>query len=705
MNDEKLLDKIRSSSDNIEVPEGLRPDAIRKKLEQEETQKSSPRFPLYRWGGAVAAALVLLVGIWGITQAGWLHPAGGDAAAEDMSAESMDESTEEIASANISENPAEADENASEAASSETAATEKQQATAFAPVGSYKELYDSLKQNSYNYYTEDYIMEDAIEEYTTSSNADTEAANDVATYESDSAVPQTNETASNHSKTNVQVEGVDEGDIVKTDGTYIYVLSQNHGIRIINADTMKVVRVIPLEDYNESVQEMYLDGDQLQIIAVGTKTNLESHSSSVYQIESVDTTTVYTYDVSNPPKAVLSGQVSQSGYYQSSRKSGDYLYLFTNYYPSIPDNYKLYEEYVPSAGGTLLGKNDLFIPEICTSSNYLVMTSVNVRQPDKIVDSKSVLSGAENFYVSSQHIFIANSEWRNDGQITQLMSFAYKNGKITAEAAGSVKGYINNSFSLDEYQNHLRVVTTCWDESSSMDLSSLFVLNEDLEIVGKIGDLAPDESIQSARFLGDTGYFVTYRQTDPLFSVDLSDPANPKILGELKITGFSEYLHFYDENLLLGIGWETDPDSGDTLGLKMSMFDISDPSNVKEKDKLIIEGVYSCPAMENYKAVMIDTKKNLFGFAYQGRADGYSKTISSSDKIISNYSLFSYDKKKGFTNLFTYSLDQESQQDIYSSLSTTRGLYIKDNFYLSTASGLTSFDMKKEFQIISKITW
>ncbi len=695
MNDEKLLDKIRSSSDHIEVPESLRPDAIRKKLEQEEMQISTPRFPLYRWGGVVAAALVLLAGIWGITQAGWLRPAGGDTAAKDMSAESMEESTEEIAPANISENPSETDENASE--------------TAFAPVGSYKELYDSLKQNSYNYYTEDYIMEDAIEEYTTSSNADAETANDTATYESSSAVPQTSKASSNHSKTNVQVEGIDEGDIVKTDGTYIYILSQNQGIHIVKADTMKVICELPLEDYNESVQEMYLDDGLLQIIASGTKTDLKNSSSSTYQLSSVDTTTVYTYDISNPKKAKLSGQVSQSGYYQSSRKSGNYLYLFTNYYPSIPETYKSYEEYVPFAGDTLLNKNDLYIPEICNDSNYLVVSSLNIKKPGKIVDKKSVLSGAEDFYVSNEHIFIVTSDWRNNEQTTQFMSFSYEDGKITAQAAGSVKGYINNSFSLDEYKNHLRVVTTCWDESKGMDVNNLFVLDENLDIVGKIGDLAPNESIQSARFFGDTGYFVTYRQVDPLFSVDLSDPANPKVLGELKITGFSEYLHFYDKNLLLGIGWETDPDTGETLGLKLSMFDISDPSNVKEKDKMIIKGVCNSPAMENYKAVMIDPEKNLFGFAYQCRPGENAESIwgrnVASPGLSSLYSLFRYDKKTGFKNLFTYNLDQEAQDDSYISLRDARGLYINNSFYLSTANRLTSFDMKSSFRKISKIDW
>lgn len=134
-----------------------------------------------------------------------------------------------------------------------------------------------------------------------------------------------------------------------------------------------------------------------------------------------------------------------------------------------------------------------------------------------------------------------------------------------------------------------------------------------MKTIGKIENLADNEEIKSARFMGDTGYFVTYRNTDPLFSADLSDPTKPKIIGELKITGFSEYLHFYGENKLLGIGWETDPDTGSIEGLKCSMFDITDPSDVKEIDRIVLKNVSICDALSNYRAILASPDKNLFG--------------------------------------------------------------------------------------------
>ena len=203
--------------------------------------------------------------------------------------------------------------------------------------------------------------------------------------------------------------------------------------------------------------------------------------------------------------------------------------------------------------------------------------------------------------------------------------------------AGSVKGYLNNSFSLNEYNGNLRVVSTYTgdDANAVRDFASnitgqyyeqnwtehnaLYVLDEQLKQIGKIEGLADNETIRSARFFGDIGYFVTFRQTDPLFSVDLSDPANPQILGELKVSGFSSYLHFYGENHLLGIGYEADEATGMITGLKLSMFDISDPKQVTEVNRFTIPGITWCPAIENYKSILVQPEKNLIGFYCVGR--------------------------------------------------------------------------------------
>lgn len=687
LNDDKLLELIKKSADDIPVPDSLNPTEIEKQLisKSPDTDKKHPaHYPkltyIYRTGAVAAAALLLFLGIWGLSKT----DTGQDTATIDTMKESE----------------------SADATSTESGISQN----APAPISKYKDLYKAIEEYSTRYTTavDDRnwfsvdIAESAGEESVTSSNQDAVASDTSETASSPAYNPE-EAALDDFSETNVRTDGIDEGDIVKTDGTYIYVVQQNQGIRIVDAASMEEVSLLPLENYNETVREMYLDGDTLQLAASGTTSNLsgsgDSESDS-YHLDVQETTTVYTYDITDRAKPSLLGKVSQSGTYSSSRKKGDYLYLFSTYCARLPENASQLENYVPKVGDSLIPEDDIYVPSQIQNTEYLVMSSVNLKNPNQIVSSKSILSGAQLFYVSNNRIFIANTNWSNGEQSTELMSFNFKKGKITAQAGGTVKGYLNDSFSLDEYDGYLRLVTTAWNSQTQVNINTLYILDKNLNIVSKIDDLAPDETIQSARFMADTGYFVTFRQMDPLFSVDLSDPRNPKILGELKITGFSEYLHPYDGNLLLGIGWEADPDTGETTGLKLSMFDISNPADVKEKHKLVIENAYNCPAMDSYKAVMINPEKNLFGFAYQTHLDDdYSKSSS-------NYGLFSYDKKKGFVSEFTYNLDNETiYSDYYSPLEGIRGLYIGDTFYLFTDGALSSFNMAKDFTQEKKLNW
>ena len=195
------------------------------------------------------------------------------------------------------------------------------------------------------------------------------------------------------------------------------------------------------------------------------------------------------------------------------------------------------------------------------------------------------------------------------------------------------------------------------------------MLGPDLKIIGEIHDLAKDESVYSARFMGDVGYFVTFRQVDPLFSVDLSDPANPEIIGELKIPGFSEYLHPYGDGKLLGIGMDVDEAGVITEGVKVSMFDVSDPSDVKELTNCVLEDMYGTDVGDNYKAVFVDVEKNLFGFLAYGN--------------VSKYYIFTYDEN-GFREVFSRELT------VYGDV---RGLYVGDRFYLVSGNTVESFTM------------
>lgn len=667
MNDDNMLDRIRRSSEQVEIPRSLEPDRIVNKLDGSVDRPGRPprQIHIYRWAGAAAvfAVIFLLAGVYnGMIQ-------GGSGSPETY----LDKSGE-----------------------SESA--DAKRGSSIAPINDYDELYRALQK--YDRESMEYaVAEDTVDSGSTEDAMVIESApGSLPGAFTETAADRTESSskeAGSYSRTNTRTEGVDEGDIVKTDGDYIYVLRQNEGIRIVDAHSMKVVKKLPLDSQDETFREMYVDNGILLVISSQTRSHLEEDGESAYYVNSEDTTTVYTYHISDPPRAALAGEFEQAGYYKSSRKNGRYLYLFTGYSPSLPEDPSEYEKYVPSAGGEMVGTADIFIPDICQSRDYLTVSAIDTEKPDVAVDTKAIVSGAADLYVSGSHIFIMNGYYGEDGEKTQIMSFAYQGTKIAPRAAGFVKGYLNDSFSIDEYKDHLRVVATYWDEKDGAERNGLYILDEDLKTVGKIEDIAPGETIQSARFMGDAGYFVTYRQMDPLFSVDLSDPRDPCILGELKITGFSEYLHFYGDGLLLGIGWETDPENGDTEGLKLSMFDISDSSKVVEKDKTVLKGVSYCTAFTDYKAVMADLQKNRIGFCYQAGEEGSSKT----DSI---YSVFRYDKGQGFTNEFTYSLTQ-LKGEVYPQIEDVRGLYIEDQLYLSSSEALIKFDAGHGYRTVEKL--
>lgn len=473
------------------------------------------------------------------------------------------------------------------------------------------------------------IPEPAEEEYQPEA-----AAEDSAAVEKDA----------DYSKTNIQEFGVDEADIVKTDGKYIYILRRNSSVTIVDArdpQNLKNVSTIPPADSDLfGTNELYVDGDILNVIATRQSTSLEQ-DGDVYYPSSTRQTVLYTYDISDRAAPKLSGTAIQDGNYQTSRKNGSFIYLFTFWYPDLEATYQE-SRIIPTINGVDLEATDFYIPESLTSSSYLLISSVNTEDPKNILDKKALVSGTSNFYVSPENIYIANENWDSGTTVTDIMKFHYEDGMITGIAAGSVKGYLNNSFSLNEYNDSLRVVSTCYDANYE-EQNGLYILDEALHITGSIENLAEGETIRSARFFGDIGYFVTFRQTDPLFSVDLSDPAAPEVLGELKVSGFSSYLHFYGKDLLLGMGYEADEQTGITSGVKLSMFDISDPANVTELHRLVIPGVTWCPSLENYKSILIDPQKNIFGFFCGER-----------------YLVFSYDREKGFVSELVYDFIQDA---------------------------------------------
>lgn len=636
--EKEILDKINDATKDIEVPESLQPENIQKLLEKKKVKRWKRS---YTYGLAAASvALVLLAGAVVHSLSGSENGLGIVTSGESARKNSKGEFriNTEIASAED-----------------------------YDQVYEYLESYNTaLREENGRYdagFGDGAAWYGAVEKSSSTDSA--------ASMESDRAMP-----GEGYSDTNVRTEGVGEADIVKTDGTYLYALKDN-AMEIAIVDTrneqMKIAGTIKARE-NTQISEFYVDGNQLFVLG-NTYDVIIDTDETFYDTEKAYLDTYDISDVSNPK---LKESLEQSGRYHSSRYVDGYLYIFSNFYAYTDGGKNDKVAYVPQVNGSFIADQDIYLPPAKAATQYLVVCSVKADDPGKIVDQKAVLSEFSECYVSGNNIYVyentrssvlARTVFENVNQ-TMIRRISYKDGVLIGEAQGKINGYLNDSFSIDEYNGNLRIVATI--DGATETTNAVYVLNNKLEIIGQITDLAEGETIYSARFMGDTGYFVTFRQTDPLFSVDLSDPENPEIIGTLKIPGFSEYLHFYGDNLLLGIGMDADEESGTTNGMKISMFDISDPKDVKEIHKYTMKESYYSDVFYDYRAVLIDYNKNMIGFSAYGNQEMYY--------------IFQYDKTNGF-NL-------EMQEEVNgNSWMTARGIYINDRLYIIKGNAIESYQI------------
>ena len=653
MDQKELLDKIRHSAEGIEIPEQLTPQSVEEKLKREAQQKKIQRRKIMiRW---MEAAAVLAIVAAGGTQTElykqWKEPALSSEA--DMEKPVAEQDTES------SVQPEEVD------ASGE-----------FKQADSEEELYKTLQElekqtGSYARGGDVMLLEESAEITTMDAGAADTAANQKVTGEAD------------YSQTNVREAGVDEGDVVKTAGSYLYILKSSGSVRIVDirGTKMKEIAEIQPEKLNESIEDLYLDGDRLMLVTTGYESSMEEAESDMYTVNRYQYTALTVYDITEREHPEVTGRITQEGDYRQSRKNGDYVYLLTQYSPSLGDSFED-SSVMPLVNEQKLAISDVYLPDQTSQPDYLVASGINIQDPENVISSKAIVSGAADFYMSSDNLFICNNNWNDGKSSTEILRFACEDGEITAGAMCELPGFLNDTFSLDEYQGYLRVLLT---EDSNGESNSLYILDADMQVTGAIRDLADGETIRSARFMGTIAYFVTFRQTDPLFCADLSDPDNPQILSELKLTGFSSYLHPYGDHLLLGVGYEAEEETGSQTGVKLSMFDISEPSQVEELDKYVIKGASYLPSDYDYKAILADGEKNLIGFVCDGE-----------------YLVFSYDEEKGFQNLLTYTM---SDWEYWDGDASCRGVYAGDEFYIVDQDEVLCFDMNQDFTLTDRLAW
>lgn len=658
---EEILKKIGKEE---KVPEKLKPEQMKKFLEENTGRKR--KYSFSKWHGVIAAAacLVLLVSV-GRTIPG------------------IEKDT------------------ARESVSKDSAEQEEVKDTA-------EEVYSTSYEELYAFFEEQEKEREAV------TYPEEEKEQDMA---ADASGPQGSGAEKEYADTNKQEAGVDEADIIKNDGRYLYqiVTNSDYSQAVQIADTENGLKEAARIEGFENISEIYVQGDILAVIEPGwaedTKYKPADYQSDgeaiCYDVaRGKSYQKIHIYNIKERKQPEKQHVFTVEGDYLNSRVSDGYLYLFVTRGIDKLNGLEKQEDYIPVLDGKIMDASDIYLPTGAKSMNYLVMVSVALKQPEEFADTKAVVTAADRVYVTDSNIYVADSiqgeHTEKEGiysNKTNLIRFSYKNGKMRKEAEGSVKGVLLDDMAINESNGYLRMAVTVetyqkkqiiddvfgtpvgYDTERKKKDNSLYVLNPQLEVVGMIEGLAEEEQIYSARFMGDTGYFVTFRQTDPLFSVDLSDPENPKILGELKISGFSEYLHFYNENLLLGIGMEADENTGRTEGMKLSMFDISNPAQVTEQNKYSLEGYNYSDALYNYKAVLIDTEKNLFGFYAEGYNDGEEKA---------DYLLFAYEN-----GAFKQKMKVSCDRDKNGIQAQVRGTYIGDMFYLMYGDGrIESYSLK-----------
>jgi inhibitor of cysteine peptidase len=419
------------------------------------------------------------------------------------------------------------------------------------------------------------------------------------------------EAAPAHSTTNIQVAGVDEADIVKTDGEYLYVVSSNN-VYILKAYPPKQAEVLSKITLNETYNvNIYVNGDKLAVLG-----NHFAPTGTYYTYTGIASINVY--NISDRTSPVLTRNLSLNGTLSGSRMIGNYIYATVNQLAVQSNNNKTDFVILPkiSLGDAVKEVQAteiryINVPDV--SYYFTTVIAVNVINDVQEPTYETFLTGSTAcMYVSQSNMYLAvpnTSVWLLSTEIsgTRDKTFIYRvkldEEKIVCEAEGSVSGYVLNQFSMDEYNGFFRMATTKWTNAGSQN--NLFVLNMSLNIVGELPNLAPGERIYSARFMSDRCYLVTFKQVDPFFVIDLTNPTEPEVLGYLKIPGFSGYLHPYDENHIIGIGKQDN-------NVKLSLFNVTNVTAPTETAKFIVSGYWSDSAvLTDHKAFLFDKSKQL----------------------------------------------------------------------------------------------
>lgn len=524
-----------------------------------------------------------------------------------------------------------------------------------------------------------------------------------------------------YSTTNIQVENVDEADIVKTDGDYIYSISEDNVIITDAKDPKqpKVVATIQSED-DDIPEDIILYKDKLVVIS--TKGN----QTQRYYYNNRMNTVVKIYNITSREKPMLTKSYEMYEPYYTSRCIDNVLYVISSGNLRKEDD-KIVVGYNEDNMEKEMSIDKIkYLKDVKTTKQTLIST-VDLNNETADIKLDSYLMNISNAYVSENAIYLLNQKYNNDSKIPIKLLFGFKGvfgledyyemdsesgyyteiykfdikENVEYKAKTKVKGKTINQYSLDEKDNHLRIAL--YDN----DGSRVAIFDEDLKQIGISDNVAKGEKMYSSRFIGDKVYFVTYKTMDPLFVMDLSNETKPKVLGKLKIPGYSTYLHPYDENHIIGIGMETKEiinrnsngkvisTTAKVVGMKMALFDVSNVNSPVQISSVVIGDSRTTSAiLTNPKALLFSKEKSLIAIPVNNYSQDFEVTSSNNyETMINNYT--KYSKPYNAEGYFVYNINVQDGFKLkgvithektnatyyYSNSKLLRGLYIDNNLY------------------------
>jgi len=505
------------------------------------------------------------------------------------------------------------------------------------------------------------------------------------------------ESAPAHSTTNIQVAGVDEADIVKTDGEYLYVVSGNN-VYIIRGYPPQQAKVLSKITLNETWNiQIYVNEDRLAILG-GHFTPIRI--AYMYSGEAF----LKIYDISDKMNPVLTRTLKANGTLSGSRMIGDYVYAVVNQlavepnYNNVDFHVALPKIYTDNAVTEIQATEIRYVNVTDTFYYFTTVIAVNIINDAQEPTHETILTGStaciyvsqNNMYltVPNTNIWLLAAEVSRPRDKTLIYRVRLDEDDIISEAEGAVPGYILNQFSMDEYNSYFRIATTDWTQDGSSN--NLYVLNMNLTIVGELSGLAPGERIYSARFMGDRCYLVTFKQIDPFFVIDLSEPTEPEVLGYLKIPGFSGYLHPYDEDYVIGIGKQDN-------NLKLSLFDATNVTAPTEAaPPFIVSGDWSdSPVLMDHKAFLFDKAKQLLALPVSiNHYEHYTKSYWQGAYV------FNISLEQGFT--FRGGIIHQNNTSYEYGYQVQRILYIEDVLYTVSQAKVKMNDIET-LQLLNEV--